>query len=48
MRTRTVRIEDYIAQHKNLPDLRHFYSKDFFENEATIVDFNTKYHFMQL
>lgn len=48
MRTRTVKIEDYISQHKTLPDLRYFYSKDFFDHELEIVEFNKKYHFMQL
>lgn len=48
MRKRTQKIEEYIRENKKLPDLRHFYSKDFFENEGIITEFNKNTKFMQL
>ena len=48
MRARTAEIEKYIRANKKLPNLKYFYSKSFFENQALINDFNQKNHFIQL
>lgn len=49
MRTRTLKIEEYIRIHKDMPSkIENFYTPLYHSNLQKIVDFNTKYKFMQL